>query len=136
MHRIEGETPMIEAPEMMRIAQELARHSGARQSVIASNIANSDTPGYKARDLPSFDTILESGGQPLRQTRPGHFPTSSRSTGIETVQGDGTPSPNGNTVSLEYEMVKATRASSDHTLALTVYRSSLDIMRTTLGRGR
>ena len=33
-------------------------------------------------------------------------------------------------------MVRATQAKSTHDLALTVYRSSLDIIRTSLGRGR
>ena len=128
---------MFEAPEMMRVAQDLARYSGTRQSVIASNIANSDTPGYKARDLTPFAEILQSTGKTdLRQTRHGHFSSANGSAFWNSVDAGGTPSPNGNTVTLEDEMVKATRASSSHTLALTVYKSSLDIFRTILGRGR
>ncbi len=128
---------MFEAPELMRIAQDLARHSGTRQSVIASNIANSDTPGYKAQDLTPFAEIFRSPSEiDLRQTRLGHLSSADRFAPWSTEDAGGTPSPNGNTVSLEDEMVKATRASSNHTLALTVYKSSLDIIQTTLGRGR
>lgn len=128
---------MFEAPEMMRVAQDLARYSGTRQSVIASNIANADTPGYRARDLSPFaETFQSLGSTDLRQTRHGHLSSAGGSAFWRSIDAGGTPLPNGNTVSLEDEMVKATRASSSHTLALTVYKSSLDILRTVLGRGR
>ena len=37
--------------ELTRMAQALASHSGARMDVIARNVANADTPGYRARDV-------------------------------------------------------------------------------------
>jgi flagellar basal-body rod protein FlgB len=129
---------MFEAPEVMRMAQELARHSGTRQSMIARNIANSDTPGFRASDLSSFESTYKNSNRTgdLRMTRQGHQSSLDTPGGWRTVDVGGTPSPNGNTVSLEDEMVRATRANSNHTLALTIYSSSLDILRTTLGRGR
>lgn len=42
----------------MAILHGIIRASNARQKVIASNIANSDTPGYKARDI-KFGDILQ-----------------------------------------------------------------------------
>ncbi len=128
---------MFETPDVMRMAQELARYSGARQAVIAKNIANADTPGYRAQDLTGFAEALRSlDSTSLRQTREGHLPASERSGAWEVVEVAGRASPNGNTVSLEEEMVRGTRAQSDHNLALTIYRSSLDVMRSALGRGR
>ena len=129
---------MFEAPEVMRMAQDLARHSGTRQSLVARNIANSDTPGFRARDLKSFSDTYASPNRSIepRMTRAGHQVTQIGGASWMSVDVGGTPSPNGNTVSLEDEMVRATRANSSHTLALTVYRSSLDILRTTIGRGR
>ncbi len=129
---------MFETPDVMRMAQDLARYAGTRQSVIARNIANADTPGFQAQDLTSFsDTYAQTTrAVTLATTRPGHQPGSAFGPTWTTVDAGGRPSPNGNTVSLEEEMVRATRASSDHTTALTVYRSSLDILRTALGRGR
>ena len=129
---------MFDTPNVMRMAQDLARYAGTRQSVIARNIANADTPGFRARDLQSFS---ETYGQATRdvvlaQTRPGHQTGAALGPSYAVVDAGGRPSPNGNTVSLEGEMVRATRAQSDHTTALTVYRSSLDILRTALGRGR
>jgi flagellar basal-body rod protein FlgB len=43
-------------------------------------------------------------------------------------------SPNGNSVSLETEMVKAADTQREHDLALAVYGKSLDILRASLGR--
>lgn len=40
----------------------------ARQKLVASNIANADTPGYKTRDLDfqsEFRNALEAGGTPV-----------------------------------------------------------------------
>lgn len=48
-----------------------------RQSVLASNIANADTPNYKARDI-DFSSALQSAldvnkGGPLKTTAPKHY---------------------------------------------------------------
>jgi flagellar basal-body rod protein FlgB len=42
--------------------------------------------------------------------------------------------PNGNTVSLEQEMVKAASARQDHEMALAIYRNTSSIIRASLGR--
>lgn len=129
---------MFETPNVMRLAQELARHSGARQSQIAKNIANSDTPGYRARDLESFSETYQQQRPTVdvRATREGHLLAGATRASWETVDVGGETSPNGNTVSLEQEMVRGTDAKSAHDMALTVYSTSLDILRTALGRGR
>lgn len=50
-----------------------------RHQVLASNIANADTPGYKARDF-SFESAMQNamagratGGVAMAQTAPGHI---------------------------------------------------------------
>ena len=128
---------MFETPDVMRMAQELARYAGTRQALVAKNIANADTPGYRAQDLPDFAEAMRRSDAPgMRQTRAGHMMADATPRAWTPVDVGGRPSPNGNTVSLEEEMVRGTRAQSDHNLALAVYRSSLDVMRSALGRGR
>lgn len=128
---------MFETPDVMRMAQELARYAGTRQALVAKNIANADTPGYRAQDLPDFaETFRSAGGAEMLKTRPGHMVADTARPNWQPVDIDGRPSPNGNTVSLEEEMVRGTRAQSDHNLAITIYRSSLDVMRSALGRSR
>ncbi len=128
---------MLEAPYLMKMAHNLARHAGARQAQVAKNIANADVPGYRARDLVDFSqTHQQMTGAELKATRPGHMPGPVSRARFETFDIGGEASPNGNTVSLEQEMVRGTDAKSSHELALTVYKSSLDILRSSIGRGR
>lgn len=71
--------------EMLNFHTQALRVRDQRQQVLASNIANADTPHYKARDL-DFNTALQSalkgsgtgapaagGGVRLATTAPGHL---------------------------------------------------------------
>ena len=128
---------MFDTPYVMKLAQNLARHAGARQAQIAKNIANADTPGYRARDVVAFsDNFRESDGLEFKSTRARHMAAASFAPSYRTFDIGGEASPNGNNVSVEVEMARGTDAKSDHELALTVYKSSLDILRASLGRGR
>ena len=53
---------------------------------------------------------------------------------LRTIDAGGVQSPNGNTVSLETEMVRSVEAQRDHSRALMVYRSAMNVMRAGLGR--
>lgn len=127
---------MFEKLELTRMAQSLAAQSGARMAVIAENIANADTPGYKAKDIPAFAEVYEAEGLEMRATRPGHL---SAPDAVATPIPDvarGHESPNGNSVSLEAEMVKSVEARQNHEMALAIYRATSDVIRASLGRSR
>ncbi len=128
---------MFEKLEIVRMAQTMAAHAGARQAEIARNIANADTPGYRARDMRPFNEVYERGASGLRATRPGHLGavTAASAEAEERLIG-GTAAPNGNSVSLEAEMVKAVEVRQQHEMALAIYRSSSNVVRASLGRGR
>ncbi|MGP3696757.1 FlgB family protein [Rhodobacter sp. NSM] len=125
---------MFEKLEIVRMAQSMARHAGLRTEVAAQNVANADTPGYRARDLPDFESYA-SGMTGLRTTRAGHL-RGAEATAAEPVpvETKGAASPNGNTVSLEEEMVRAVAARQQHEMALSIYQSSSRLIRTSLGR--
>jgi flagellar basal-body rod protein FlgB len=118
------------------MAQSLAAHSGARMAVIAQNVANADTPGYKAKDVPGFAEVFAGEGLQLRTSRSGHFGAASQASApiADTVRGH--ESPNGNSVSLEAEMVKSVEARQSHDMALAIYRATSDVIRASLGRLR
>jgi flagellar basal-body rod protein FlgB len=44
-----------------------------RQSAIAGNIANANTPGYKALDVEPFEKALEAARLTMKSTQPGHM---------------------------------------------------------------
>ncbi len=127
---------MFEKLELTRMAQSLAAHAGARMGVIARNIAHADTPGYKAQDLPSFDEVFAEDGSAMRATRPGHLAAMSGGAALVSERAPGREAPNGNTVSLEGEMVKSVEARQSHEMALAVYRATSDVVRASLGRSR
>lgn len=117
---------MFDRLEIFALAAAQARHAAARQAVVARNIANADTPGYRARDIADFAETWRAmqgrggatdGALPLR------------------VIDAGTPvSPNGNSVSLELEMLRGIEAQRAHSRALRIYGSALGILRTSIGR--
>jgi flagellar basal-body rod protein FlgB len=129
---------MFERIETLRMASEMALHAAGRQAVVASNVANADTPGYRAGDLRSFAETYRTGGSlALRTTRGDHIPAAASERAAAVVQDDrAQASPNGNTVSLETELVRSASAKRQHDVSLAIYRSSLDILRVSLGRGR
>lgn len=124
---------MFDNTDMMRMAKALTRHAGARQLAVARNVANADTPGYRARDAAPFDPAADSGGLPLRATRTGHV-AQGGAPRVRLVDAGGEAAPNGNTVSLEDELVRGATVKRQHDLALSVYQSGLRLMRTATGR--
>lgn len=128
---------MFENLDIFKMASGLARHATNRQEVVAKNIANADTPEYRAQDVASFAEVYRDNdfGAQLKQTRPGHILTAQDiSQPNKVFDASGASTPNGNTVSLETEMMKSVEARHEHELALSVYKSSLNILRGALGR--
>lgn len=127
---------MFGKPEIMDMAAAMSVYAGIRQSAIAQNVANADTPGYRARDLRPFNEVYRSPDSSMRATRPGHLASGTRRDDYVVADrpGPGNLSPNGNDVSIEAEMVRAAETSGQSNRALAIYRSSLDLLRTSLGR--
>ncbi|MCC5955741.1 MAG: FlgB family protein [Natronohydrobacter sp.] len=126
---------MFDIPDVMRMAQSMARHAAARQGVIAENIAQADTPGFRARDLAGFGASYQATPA-LKATRPTHLDAGPASDIFAARVDRSAPafSPNGNTVSLEREMMRAAQTRQSHELALAVYGSARSVLRTALGR--
>lgn len=127
---------MFERIDVMNMARAMTGHAAQRQTVVARNIANADTPGYLARDVTPFaDSYQAMAPGPLRGTSPRHLTDPFGSSGIARILADEAEiSPNGNSVSLETEMVKTAELRSEHEMSLGIYRSALDILRTSIGR--
>lgn len=131
---------MFEKLELFSMAQAMAKHAAARQSVIAQNVANADTPGYRARDIAAFAESYRGAGEGgMRATRPGHVLAGEGSYAppqATTALRPEAASPNGNNVSIEQEIFAAAEANSEHDRALAIYKSAMTILRTAAsGRG-
>ncbi len=85
--------------------------------VVANNIANADTPGFRGRAVVPFAEILRQAGRAAD--------ISVRTETARVLE----ESPNGNTVSLEEEMMQAARLRGGHALAATTFEKNLELMR-------
>jgi flagellar basal-body rod protein FlgB len=115
-----------------------------RQSVISQNIANSDTPDYKALDLKQvdFSDMLKNVSTSrvnrvsMEQTQAGHIspngaPANPR---IEKNKNIYEIAPDSNAVIIEEQMIKANDIQMNYNLMTNLYRSNMDMLRTSLGR--
>jgi flagellar basal-body rod protein FlgB len=127
---------MFEKLHIFRLSSAMAAHAGQRQAVVAQNVANADTPGFVARDIPSFATLYRDGAEDgLRATRAGHLHGGGGGAiqPARIVEAGSDGAPNGNRVSIEAEMLKSTDALRQHDRALAIYRSALGILRSAAG---
>ncbi|MCX8955035.1 FlgB family protein [Ruegeria sp. NA] len=122
---------------VFKTAYAMATHAGQRQAVIARNMANADTPGYQPRDIEAFQKAFETTGHDvtMEATRPGHLHGRMGAQNWAEVEAVPSGDPNGNGVSLEEELLKSVEVKRQHDRALAIYKSSMDILRTSLGRG-
>ncbi len=123
---------MFENLDIFRMSHAMARHAGTRQALIAQNMANADTPGYAARDLAPFQAYLETniGDFRPRATRAAHLHGAGVNRAYDpSIRHDGEADPNGNSVSIETEMVKAVEVKRQHDRALAIYKHSLTVLR-------
>lgn len=81
----------------------------ARHGVLASNIANVETPGYRPMDV-SFDAHLRQAGEALTRTDPRHLAADGAGSFEMELFEDTSVAPgnDGNAVSMEREMAKLT----------------------------
>lgn len=115
---------------------------GRRQEILSQNIANANTPGYRAKDIreDGFKSML-AGHAPsltLKATDAAHIgmPPPAVPT-AEVVESPDTPAgPDGNTVELQDEMVKVGETAAQYQMVTSLYRKQLNMIRIAIGRGR
>jgi len=126
---------MFKNLQVFQTAYAMARHAGARQAVTAANMANADTPGYRAKAIGPFaETVKTQSNGTLRTTRTAHLGTGSGNALPTPIIAVSEASPNGNAVSLEQEMINGVEIQREHNRALAIYKHSLDVLRTSIGR--
>lgn len=113
------------APPGLHIMQLATRHAdwaATRQAVIAGNIANADTPGFRARDIEAFSFEDETRRVKLAVTRPGHIALSEVEMRADRVDESDTwdVAHSANTVSVDEELAKADDTARAHRLSTSV----------------
>ncbi len=122
------------------------------QQILSQNIANADTPGYKARELekPDFAALVAAterrarhaaaadGPAPvtLQATSPLHFGTASRlgeGARVHTAKAEEVQ-PNGNAVDLERQLLEVSKTQMNYGLMVNLYRKQVSLLKMALGR--
>lgn len=123
------------------IAAALRRHMSiavARQVIAAGNLANLDTPGFRAQEL-AFDKALDSrvgGVLQLASTSAGHLPAAPGPQAVAARDAGGSPRRDGNTVQLDRELLTMTEAAGDFAKAQTALAAKFRLVRYALSEGR
>lgn len=115
----------------------------ARQAVLAQNVANADTPDYRAKDIaaPDFRALAGSGSTGSRltmtTTSPAHVATAAMAGqfSMETRKKTNELNPNGNNVSIEEEMMLMAGNQAEYQKAMNLYGKTVAMFKTALGRG-
>jgi flagellar basal-body rod protein FlgB len=115
------------------VLHKILQSANARQKVIASNIANADTPGYKAKDV-KFGNMVENERR-LLTTDPKHI-SNNTGNGINgNVTVEETPSwGDGNNVEINVEVAKMTENALLHDTAVTILAKKIKMFKAALGR--
>jgi len=127
--------PISDIPLLAMLRERMQWHQ-ARQQVLAENVANADTPGYRAKDLapPDFSKAL-AATLPLERTDPGHIATSGDGSQFATdSSGHYEVRPRGNSVSHEDEMMKVASNQMDFEAASQLYTHSLGLIKLAAGK--
>lgn len=115
------------------ILQRIVQAANIRQKVISSNIANSDTPGYKAKDV-KFDNIL---GKEMKMAT-----TSSKhlggpgtgKVGVKTTVEENLSWEDRNNVELNVEVAKMTENALLHDTAVTIMTTKIKMFKNAITR--
>lgn len=118
-----------------------------RQKLVAQNVANADTPGYRPTDVKAFSfqaSLMNQGagavyrggpsaptsGVQMMATSAAHMaPSNAPSAWRATAGADSETTLDGNSVSLEDQMLKMTDARMNYDAAITFYQKSLTMLR-------
>jgi flagellar basal-body rod protein FlgB len=130
----------MKLPLLSALTEKMKWHQ-ARQTLLAENVANADTPGFKGRDLKAFGfeehmKSLSTAKIETLTTRPTHI-------SVQGSEADGFGSrqlnnfeitPEGNGVTLEDEMMKVASNQMDYQTITAVYTRSLRLLKSALGK--
>jgi len=137
---------MTDRPDILSGMQRALRQLDVRQRVIAGNLANSDTPGFKALDVKSdfanmVDQRVEKAGNPTvnltaRMAELGA--KSGNSLGMRSdviVDNSATEiKPDGNSVNIEDQMMKMSQVQTEYITLINLYKKNIMLFKSAIGK--
>lgn len=131
----------MNTPPILAGIRDRMQNLSERQRVVAQNIANSETPGYKAREVsePSFAALI--GGSGTIATPQVQLTDRMKSLGAIQPAGNGLildkditeTKPDGNNVTLEDQLLKMGEIQADFQAMTGLYRKQMSMLKTAVG---
>lgn len=113
--------------DLTKLASRHREWLATRQTTIATNIANADTPGFRAKQVQTFSEVLNAGGGGAKMAtlHPRHLAIAGaeRSVTIDQSEDARTVTHSGNSVNLENEMLAASEVKRDYSLNVSITRT-------------
>jgi flagellar basal-body rod protein FlgB len=107
----------------------------AKQVAAAGNLANVDTPGYKALEV-TFDETLARSTNALGASNARHLGEADPAAGIRVQEIAGPARRDGNTVQLDRELLSMGRAGGEFAQAQTALAAKFRLVRYAISEGR
>lgn len=125
--------------QLFELASKQAEWLSVRQQVVATNIANANTPHYRAKDVVPFETVMKSSHVPMTRTHASHLAGDALGTdrvGVEeeALNDEIGLQESGNTVALATELSKTGEIKRQHDLNTQLVRSFHSMMMTVVAR--
>ncbi|MCX8476659.1 MAG: flagellar basal body protein [Sphingomonas sp.] len=131
----------MNTPPILAGIRERMQNLSERQRVVAQNLANSETPGYKAREVsePNFASLV--GGSGMIAAPRVELTSRMKSLGAIQPVGAGVildkditeTKPDGNNVTLEDQLLKMGEIQADFTAMTGLYRKQMSMLKTAVG---
>ena len=129
--------PISDIPILAMLRERMEWHQ-ERQRVLAENVANADTPNYRAKDIapPDFQNEMQTASLNLDRTDPAHFVGGGGSGSMFTADSNGhyAVRPRGNSVTHEDEMMKVANNQMDYEAVTSLYTHSLSLIKLAIGK--
>lgn len=123
--------------DLFQLMQQRLAWADRRQGLLAQNIANANTPGYRSRDLAPFASNLASAGTNAAQllvTSPSHLAGPKGGVG-QSANKPQQVSINGNGISMEQELGRVADTSAIQEMTINLERRYSSMFRIAYGRG-
>ncbi|MGE7370788.1 flagellar basal body rod protein FlgB [Neorhizobium sp. NPDC001467] len=124
--------------QLFALASRQAEWLSVRQEVVATNIANANTPQYRAKDVASFDAVMDNTSMRMARTNAAHFGDSALSNNVKVedaaLNDEIGIQESGNTVALSKELSKAGEIKRQYELSSNLVQSFNSMMLLTVKR--
>lgn len=96
----------------------------ARQTVIAENIANANSPGYRSKEIMAFNEVVKSASAAMKTTHSSHLASIQNESIIRTKDtSSGNTTVAGNSVNLERELMNMAEVRGKYALSTAVVKA-------------